>query len=191
MRMISGLQNIAKQHMGGMMLILLISAISIVAQTGTQRPLDVRQTPPLSTGSGIGAATGAGIGAATGTGIGAATGHGLGRANGTGIGGGPKDVVILAPSGMNVFKTRNKKPNATDMRSTGIGVNAGRGVARADETTSGIGEATGNGTTGDSRPPVEKPEPKRDYMQETDGRCFYVTNMGEKQYVLSDKCKIE
>jgi len=191
MRIFSELQSAAKQQTVAVVLVLFLSAIGVIAQTGTQRAPVARPAPPFSTGSGIGAATGAGMGAATGVGMGAATGHGVGRANGSGIGGGPTDIVILPPSAINVFKTRHKKANATDIRvGARLGVNGGRGVAPAEETTSGIGEATGNGTA-DTRTPIEKTEPKRDYMQETDGKCFYVTNQGEKQYVSSSKCKIE
>ena len=168
MRIFSDLQSTARQQTVAVTLILFLSAIGIVAQTAPQRVPVVRPAPPIPTGAGIGAATGAGMGAATGAGVGAATGHGVGRANGAGIGGGPTDIVILPPSAINVFKTRHKKPNATDTRvGTGLGMNSGRAVAPAEDTISGIGEGTGNGTS-DSRPPVEKNEPKRDYLQETD-----------------------
>jgi hypothetical protein len=189
MTIFSDLQIRANFQTVAVILILLFSAIVIAAQNAREQPTAIRPAPPFSAGAGMGAATGAGMGAATGAGMGAATGRGFGLANGTGIGVRTADIEILQPSAINVLKTRQKRPDPAEKgRGSGTAGTKGRSVA-AEETTAGIGE--GSITPEGAQEPVEKAEPKRDYVQEIDGKCFYVTNLGEKVYVPSSKCKIE
>lgn len=182
--------------------ILAVSVVGFVSVTGVlgqdvkgKKPVAVQNPAPVvSTGNGVGVAPGGGVGGASGSGVGAKSGGGVGAASGSGLGTAPS-IVILSPSSSIVFRKRAKGVNASDIKlGSGIGSSTGNGVsATQDTTSSGSGEATGNGvgSANDARPAFFNPAPKRDYIKEIDGGCFYVTSQGEKRYVAKAKCVIE
>lgn len=157
----------------------LLSAIAGFAQTGKVRPSAIKPAPPATNGSGLGGSTGASVGATNGSGIGASSGGGVGAANGSSLSTGQSGGIIVLPSTSQVFRTRKPNVNATDIKlGSGIGSSTGNGVASpADTPSSGTGEATGTGVGNESE---SRPffSPKRDYIKEMNGDCFYVTNLG-------------
>lgn len=170
----------------------LLSAIAGFAQTGKVRPTAVKPAPPATTGAGVGGSNGSGVGATNGSGIGAPSGGGVGAASGSSLSTGRSSGVIVLPSTSSVFRTRRPNINATDIKvGNGVGVGTRNGVAApADTTSSGTGEATGTGVGNESE---SRPffTPKRDYIKEMNGDCFYVTSLGYKVYVARSKCSIE
>ncbi len=152
--------------------------------TGRDAP---KPAPAVSRGGGVGAANGSGVGTSSGTAVGGANGSSVGR---------PATVnIVILPSEMQRVKASNRRVNATDLKlGSGIGTNAGRGIAPGEAsvtTGSGTGSASGNGTAGGGTPVFRAEPVTKTYIQELDGSCYYVTNLGAKRYVAKAKCSIE
>lgn len=167
-----------------------IVAISLFAlsgygqATGKDAP---KPAPVVTRGGGVGAANGGGVGSGSGGAVGVPSGSSLGRP--------AANITIVPSSEIQLFRTlSNRKVNATEIRlGSGVGTNAGRGIAPADEvsTGSGTGGASGNGTAGAATKVVRVEPATKTYIQDPDGSCYYVTNLGAKRFVAKAKCSIE
>jgi len=151
----------------------------LMAQSSDSRPRpNTTVKTPVGTvpaASPVGGATGAGVGTGTGTGTGSASGSGIGS---------PSGSVTASPTGNAAGQANGSGAGTANGGGTGTSAGSGSG------TGAGIGSGTGNGTGTAVGSTTTTTSSERTYIKELNGRCYYVTPQGTKQFVARSNCSL-